>query len=154
MSLSDILIVDYSSSHRDELVRMWRASFERAVGVIDPHPIEEQLKYFEEQVLPENRILVVLDKNASTIIGFMASTPEKISQLYIHINHQQRGIGSLLVNLAKQNSVGRLRLYTFDANKKAQRFYERHGFKIIGRGFEQAWQLDDLEYEWRADVEV
>jgi ribosomal protein S18 acetylase RimI-like enzyme len=54
----------------------------------------------------------------------------------------------MLVNIAKEQSCGRLRLFTFAVNKNAQRFYERHGFKIVGGGFEEAWQLDDIEYEW------
>ena len=45
-------------------------------------------------------------------------------------------------------SGGSLRLFTFKSNSKAQRFYERHGFKIIGRGFEELWQLEDIEYQW------
>jgi ribosomal protein S18 acetylase RimI-like enzyme len=40
------------------------------------------------------------------------------------------------------------RLFTFEANKNAQRFYERHGFKVVARGFEKEWQLADIEYEW------
>jgi ribosomal protein S18 acetylase RimI-like enzyme len=143
-------IVDYTPEYGRELVRMWRDSFEQAVGVVDPHPLAAQLRYLEETVVSENQVQVVLDKGGAGVIGFMASTPEKISQLYVHVSHQHKGIGSMLVNLAKQRSRGRLRLFTFRVNKGAQRFYERHGFKVIGHGFEESWQLEDLEYEWLA----
>ena len=152
MTPQEVVIVDYSPDCGRELVAMWRESFERAVGVTDPHPLEEQLPYLEEKVLPENQVLVVLEKSTSAVIGFMASTPERIAQLYVHVNYQNRGIGSTLVNLAKQRSGGRLRLFTFKANKPAQRFYERHGFKMIGQGFEEEWQLEDLEYAWSASA--
>lgn len=111
-------------------------------------PLPEQLQYLEEKVVPENRVLVVLEETTSAVIGFMASTPENISQLYVHVSHQNKGVGSMLVNIAKQNSRGRLRLFTFEANKNAQCFYERHGFKVVARGFEREWQLADIEYEW------
>jgi ribosomal protein S18 acetylase RimI-like enzyme len=143
-----IVVVDYIPSHAHELVRMWRDSFERALGIVDPHPLAEQQQYLEELVVAENRVHVVLDESTSTIVGFMAATPKKISQLYVHVNHQNQGIGSLLINLAKQQSCGRLRLFTFKVNENAQRFYERHGFKVVGRGFEEEWQLEDIEYEW------
>lgn len=143
-------IVDYAQEYGRELVRMWRDSFEQAVRVVDPHPLDEQLRYLEEKVVPENQVLVVLDKDGSGVIAFMASTPEMISQLYVHVNHQHRGIGSMLVSLAKQRSRGRLRLFTFTVNESAQRFYERQGFKVIGHGFEEHWQLEDHEYEWSA----
>lgn len=143
-------VIEYRPEYGRELVRMWRDSFERGVGVVDPHPLDEQFRYLEEKVVPENRVLVVLDLAGTAVTGFMASTPEKISQLYVHVGHQRRGIGSLLVNIAKQQSCGRLRLFTFSVNAVARRFYERHGFKVIGRGFEEDWQLEDLEYEWSA----
>ena len=74
-------IVDYSREHGRELVRMWRDSFEQAVGVVDPHSLDEQLRYLEEKVVPENQVLVVLGEDGTEIIAFMASTPEMISQL-------------------------------------------------------------------------
>lgn len=146
--MREIVIVDYSPEYGPELVKMWRESFERAVGVTDPHSLLEQLRYLEGKVVPENRVLVVLEEATSAVIGFMASTPEHISQLYVRVSHQGKGIGSLLVDIAKRNSRGRLRLFTFEANKGAQRFYDRHGFKVVARGFEQEWQLADIEYEW------
>jgi RimJ/RimL family protein N-acetyltransferase len=36
----------------------------------------------------------------------------------------------------RANSKGRLTLFTFEVNHKAQRFYEKNGFKIIGRAYE------------------
>ena len=143
-------IIDYNPEYGPELVRMWRESFEQAIGVVDPHPLEQQLRYLEEKVVPENRVLVVLGEDGAGIIAFMASTAETISQLYVHVGHQNEGIGSMLINIAKQQSNGRLRLFTFRVNESAQRFYERHGFKVAGRGFEESWQLEDVEYEWTA----
>ena len=145
-----MLILDYSSEYGLELVQMWRDSFEQAVGVIDPHSLEDQLRALEEKIVPENRVRVVLEQGTGKVIGFLASTSQTISQLYIHLDYQNKGIGSLLVNVAKEDSTGSLRLFTFECNKRAQRFYERHGFKVVGRGFEPTWQLNDVEYEWRA----
>lgn len=141
---------DYSSIYGVELVKMWRNSFEKAVGVIDPHTLNEQLAYLEGKLVSENHVTVVLDKATSTVVGFLASTPDTITQLYIHIDYQNLGIGSILIELAKSQSRGLLRLFTFKANKNAQRFYERHGFRIVGYGFEKEWGLEDIEYEWAA----
>jgi ribosomal protein S18 acetylase RimI-like enzyme len=146
--MQDFLIVEYSPEYALELVQMWRGSFERAVGIVDPHPLEEQLRALKEKVVPQNRVRVVLERDTSAVIGFIASTSTMISLLYVHVDHQGKGIGSMLLNLAKQESGGSLRLFTFKSNIKAQQFYERQGFKIIGRGFEEMWQLEDVEYEW------
>jgi ribosomal protein S18 acetylase RimI-like enzyme len=150
-----IIIVDYSPRFGRELVKMWRESFERAVGVTDPHTLEEQLQYLDQHLVPENRVDVVLEESTSKVIGFMASTIDTISQLYLHVDHQNRGIGSMLLDIAKRQSSGRLRLFTFKVNTKAQRFYERHGFRILRFGFEKEWGLGDIEYEWlTSDLET
>jgi len=147
-----IVIVDYSPEYGPELVQMWRNSFERAIDIRDPHPIEQQLQALNEQVVAGSRVLVALEKNTSAVIGFIAYTSTTVSQLYVHVDHQNQGIGSRLLNIAKENSDGFLRLFTFQANLRAQQFYERHGFKVIGRGFEEKWQLNDVEYEWTAPL--
>jgi RimJ/RimL family protein N-acetyltransferase len=145
---SGIDVVEYSPLHREDLVRMWRASFEQGVGVIDPHTIEEQLTYFDDKVLPQNRVLVVVDRSTPKVIGFMAHTRDMISHLYVHVRSQHQGIGSLLLQRAKQESNGKLRLFTFRQNKNARQFYEKHGFKAVRYGFEENWQLEDVEYVW------
>ena len=144
----EIVIVDYSPQYGSELVQMWRNSFERAIKIRDPHPIEEQLRALNEQIISQNTVLVALEKNTSAVLGFIAYTSRTISQLYVHVDHQNQGIGSTLLSIAKENSDGFLRLFTFEANLRAQQFYERHGFRVIGRGFEEKWQLHDVEYEW------
>jgi ribosomal protein S18 acetylase RimI-like enzyme len=144
---NNFTIVDYEPEHLEELIAMWRESFERAVGVRDPHPIDEQRQYFESVVLPCNRVRVVADADRR-VVGFMASTPELIAQLYVHVDHQRRGIGSALLALAREESNGRLRLFTFAANESAQAFYRARGFREIARGFESEWQLEDIELEW------
>ena len=149
VEMDGIEIVDYSPRHGPELVRMWRASFEHGIGITDPHPLEDQLRALEEKIVPQHRVLLVLDTRTATVIGFLAYTSESVSHLYVHIDHQNKGIGSMLLDIAKSDSRGVLRLFTLEANTRAQRFYERHGFKIIHRGFEEFWQLADIEYEWK-----
>ena len=82
------------------------------------------------------------------LVGFVAANVESISQLYVHIEHHRRGIGTRMLDWAKAESTGSLWLYTFAQNVGAQRFYESQGFQIIERGFEAMWQLDDIKYRW------
>jgi len=144
-------VVAYRPEFGEELVRMWRASFERALATVDPNPIAKQLAYLEEQVVPANDVLVVRDAATLAIVAFLAARRDFVAQLYVHVDHQGKGIGSRLLQHAKEQSGGRLRLFTLDANRGAQRFYEARGFVIIGRGFDETGQNPDVEYEWVAE---
>jgi len=139
-------IEEFSPADLAPLVQMWRQSFEAAVGIVDPHPIEEQIDHFDRNVRTKNRVRAV--KDAGLMVGFMASTRESVSQLYVRVGHQRRGIGRRLLDLAKDESDGTLWLYTFARNTNACAFYESQGFLVVQRGFEPAWQLDDVKYAW------
>jgi GNAT superfamily N-acetyltransferase len=139
-------LVDFAPAHAEELVAMWRASFEAAVGVREPHTVEQQTAYLLGTVVPSYRVRVALD--GGRVVGFIAASTERIDQLYVHLDRQGTGIGSRLLQWAKDASGGRLSLSTFERNIGARRFYEARGFEIVGRGFEEGWQLPDITYEW------
>jgi ribosomal protein S18 acetylase RimI-like enzyme len=144
--LASVRISEFEPSVTDELVAMWRESFEFGVGVVDPHPIEKQAAYFRAKVVPENRVRLAWSDG--DLVAFLASTPESITLLHVKVSHIGRGIGTQLLRLAQAESSGRLWLYTFKRNERACRFYERHGFTAAARGFEPIWQLEDVKYVW------
>jgi GNAT superfamily N-acetyltransferase len=145
----DVCLVPFATPHADELVAMWRSSFESAVGVPEPHTHEQQRDYFLHTILPNNRVLVAADHGQ--VVGFVAASMERVDQLYVHRDYQGIGIGSQLLQWAKDHSQGHLVLFTFERNNQARRFYEARDFKVTGRGFAQQWQLPDIRYEWQID---
>ena len=140
-------LTPYRPEFRERLVDLWRASFALGVGAPVPNPRDDHLRYFDEHVLVETHVHLALRDGEP--VGFGAFTPESVMQLYVHVDHLGQGIGTRLLDLAKADSHGRLWLYTFVTNTHAQRFYERHGFDVVERGFEPVMQLGDLRYEWR-----
>ena len=61
----------------------------------------------------------------------------------------RRGIGTSLLQLA-QEAQAELRLYTFQSNKNARAFYERHGFLIeeMTNGERNEEKMPDITYRW------
>jgi ribosomal protein S18 acetylase RimI-like enzyme len=139
---------EYAPARQEELVRMWRESFEFGVGIADPHPISEQITYFENEVLPKHTVRLAI--SAGQLVGFVAANKESVCQLHVRVGRHRQGIGSQLLLWAKSQSSGSLWLYTFACNTVAQAFYEHHGFVIVARGFEPVWQLQDIRYQWVA----
>ncbi len=125
---------------------MWRDSKEKAIVQKEIHSFENHV-YFLNHILHEQfQIdLALIDEK---VVGMIAYNESEISQLYIHIDYQGMGIGQTLLDKVKAQASGRLTLYTFEVNENAQRFYEKHGFEIIGRGHENEENLSDIQYEW------
>ena len=140
-------LTPYRPEFRERLVALWRASFALGVGAPAPNAVGQHLRYFDEHVLTETSVQLAL--RHGELVGFGAFTPESVMQLYVHVDHLGQGIGTRLLDHAKAASGGKLWLYTFVTNTKAQHFYERHGFEVVERGFETVMQLGDLRYEWR-----
>ncbi len=146
MEQNDIKIIQYDSLYAEDTVRMWRQSKEKALGQKEMHTFEDQVLFLNSVLSKDNKIFIAIDNKK--VVGMIAFNEDEINQLYIHNDYQGKGLGRKLLELAKNNSKGRLTLYTFEVNHKAQRFYENNGFKIIGRGYENEENLEDIKYEW------
>ncbi|SEN98900.1 GNAT family N-acetyltransferase [Paenibacillus sp. OV219] len=144
----EFTIIEYEPSYALQTVKMWRESKEQAIGHSDIHPIEDHLYFLNNILVQDNKVYLAIDTSGEQVVGILACNANWVNQLYIHIDYQGKGIGKELLNLAKQQSDDTLFLYTFVVNKKAQQFYERNGFRIVGRGSINEEQLDDIKYEW------
>ncbi|SES88323.1 N-acetyltransferase [Paenibacillus sp. NFR01] len=144
----EFTIIEYDPSFALQTVKMWRESKERAIGQKEIHSFEDHLFFLNHILMNDNKVYLALEATGNQVIGLLACNENWVNQLYVHTQYQGRGIGNRLLSLAKQQSNGRLFLYTFEVNKRAQNFYERNGFRIIGRGNENEEQLEDIKYEW------
>jgi len=143
-------LVDFDLQWIDELLPMWRESFEAALGIVDPHPLAEQRLYFLDRLLPHHSArLALLD---GRLVGFVAASAESIAQLYVRIGCQRRSIGTRMLDWAKNQSAGSLWLYTLARNHGTRAFYARQGFVEVAYGFEPTWQLDDVRLQWPAPL--
>ncbi|WP_337101151.1 GNAT family N-acetyltransferase [Paenibacillus sp. YIM B09110] len=147
MDQNKLIINQYEHKYAEQTVKMWRDSKERALGQKAIRSMEEHI-YFLNHILPVRFQIevVIIDEQ---VVGIIAYNESEINQLYIHIDYQGIGIGQTLLNRVKDKSSGKLTLYTFEVNKIAQRFYEKHGFKVIARGHENEESLSDIQYEWQ-----
>ena len=143
-----IELIEFEAHWLDELIPIWRASFEAGVGVADPHSFAEQRQYFLGLVLPQNSVrLAVMDK---LLVGFIAASAHSVAQLCVRAGHQRLGVGTCLLDWVKCQSSGSLWLYTFARNTAGRSFYRHHGFIEIANGFEPSWQLEDVKLQWVA----
>ncbi|WP_200937065.1 MULTISPECIES: GNAT family N-acetyltransferase [unclassified Phenylobacterium] len=111
------------------------------------HTPEEDLWFFSEHLFRENEVWV--GEADGEIVGYIAFKPGWISHLYIHPDHQGRGLGPELLAKALEDGTAR-ELWTFQQNARARRFYEKRGFSLVRLtdGADNEEQTPDALYRW------
>lgn len=119
------------------------------------HSDDEVRDWIANLVVPSGDAWVAM--RGDEMVGMMALSDDGtfrwIEQLYITPQATGQGIGSMLLQAALQRLAPPVRLYTFQANEGARRFYERFGFEAIafGDGSDNEEGCPDVLYEWRGN---
>ena len=116
---------------------------------LDLHSTEETYAWKRDVVLPRESVWVA--ELGSRIVGYASLSDGVLSNLYVLPDCQGRGIGSALLSEVKRHSPAGLRLWTFEPNAGAIRFYQRHGFATIERtdGRTNEEKVADRLMAWR-----
>lgn len=93
--------------------------------------------------------VTVAEDDDGQIAGFIARDKTYVHALFIAPYAQGQGVGGALLDHAK-SQVAQLDLWTFQANKGAQRFYKRNGFSEVefGDGSQNEEGLPDVHFVW------
>ncbi|HEX3617796.1 MAG TPA: GNAT family N-acetyltransferase [Solirubrobacteraceae bacterium] len=111
------------------------------------HGEAEVHSWVADLLLPSSEVWVVTD--GEELVAMMALRDESIDQLYVSPQHQRRGHGRRLLELAQARSSA-LELWTFESNSAARHFYEAHGFSQSGPpSDENEERAPALRYRWR-----
>lgn len=113
---------------------------------------EEETYAFFARVVADRETYVA--EAAGEVVGFAALGDEWLEHLYVEPAWQGRGIGDLLLTKAKEARPDGFRLYVFQRNEEARRFYEARGLELVGLGdgSENEEGEPDALCEWRPGV--
>ena len=118
------------------------------------HSEEHIRDWVESKLIPGGRVLVW--EEGREIVAMVATSEEAgcgwLDQLYVMPGWTSRGIGSRLLRHAHGLLSRPIRLYTFQQNIGARRFYEANGYKAIvfSDGQENEEKCPDVLYELTA----
>lgn len=115
------------------------------------HTDEEVRGWIADILIPRGDVYVA--ESQGQVVAMLAISRDEsggwIDQLYVKPGHTGQGIGHRLLRVAHSRLKPPVRLYTFQANTGARRFYERHGYRVLrftdGRNEERC---PDVLYEW------
>lgn len=113
------------------------------------HTYDETKKFIEDLVKSGNTFVI---KKENKIVGFIEIENEWLHHLYISPIFQNKGYGKMLLDKAKELSPKELRLWVFEDNKNAIKFYQREGFKLEKKRNQKETtneeNLPDRLYSW------
>ena len=140
-----------------DVVRVLRASRFRFLPYAPPVRSEaEDLSWAIHSLIPSGGVTIA--SIGARVVGVLAVSESDgvgwIDQLYVEPEYCGRGIGTQLLRAALNSLRKPIRLYTFQENVRACRFYEGFGFQPIafGDGSENEEGRPDTLYEFvRAD---
>ena len=116
------------------------------------HSDDEVRGWVRDDVVATQETWVAVE--GGRVVALMVVAPGHLEQLYVATHRLGKGIGRRLLDLAKDRSPDGLRLWTFQVNERARRFYERNGFLAVEftEGNNEERQ-PDVRYEWLGDAE-
>ena len=132
------------------LAEIWLRSRAASVPAIPSpsHSEEEVRSWFADVVLPTAEVWIA--ESNGRPVALLVIENEWIDQLYVDPIFVGQGIGGALLSHAKALRPKGLRLWTFQANADARRFYKRHGFiAVITTEGDNEEGAPDVRYEWR-----
>ena len=90
---------------------------------------DETREFIRNVLLPNNEVWVA--KDADELLGFVGFGDGTLRHLWVRTDYQNMGVGTALLNLAKERCPEGLQLKVFQQNSGARRFYERNGFSLV-----------------------
>jgi putative acetyltransferase len=133
------MIVKATTANYDEIIEVWEAS----VRATHHFLAEEHIQLFKPLI--RNKYLTSVDlwcavNGNSKIVGFLGVANANIEMLFIHPQAMAQGIGKSLVNFAVQ-VLHANKVDVNEQNTQAVGFYERMGFKVVGRSEKDGLEL-------------
>lgn len=98
-----------------------------------------------EKYLPNSEVYVAEKEN--DIFGFIALSENYIASIFVDIEQQGKGIGSLLLNYAK-NLRNELTLNVYQKNEKSVNFYKSKNFIILSESTDQPTLEKEYIMQW------
>jgi len=132
----------------DAIARLFLASKATLTFLPNVHTDEETFWFIANIVLRDQDVLVA--ETDGEIGGFIAMHADMVEHLYVRLDLLRRGIGSALVEQAKGRMPSGFRLWVFQENAPARRFYESHGLHVIEEtdGSRNEERTPDALYGW------
>jgi len=145
-----MLVRKYCAADMDTIIDIWYEGWHSInAKLVHPHSKTEWRYRWVSEITPKHEIAVAESDNE--ILGFVTLNLEtsELSQLFTRLSEQGHGVGTALINWAKNRCQKGIYLFTLEINYLSREFYEKHGFRETGLSTNAISGLPTVRYEWR-----
>ncbi len=132
-----------------EVATVYIASRRGAAAWLPTVGTDDEIRAFVvHRMVPERETWVAED--SGRIVAVLVLDGDMVDQFYVSPGDQRRGVGDAMLAQAKRMRPGGLRLFAFQRNTPARRFYEARGFiaRYFTDGATNMEREPDVFYEW------
>jgi putative acetyltransferase len=113
------------------------AWYSEEVRLVWSPPVNEERIERMRLIIDQAEAVTLVVRSREAVAGFGSLIPSncELRALYVHPQWGRRGVGALLLQSLEAEAHKRgVPFLQIDASLNAQRFYERHGFRVLARG--------------------
>ena len=132
-----------------EVATVYVASRRGAAEYLPTVGTDEEIRAFViDRMVPERETWVA--DEGGRIVAVLVLDGDEVDQFYVAPGDQRRGVGDAMLAHAKRIRPAGLRLFAFQRNAPARRFYEARGFiaKQFTDGATNMEREPDVLYRW------
>ena len=149
-----IIAVDSSNIHDAAIIHSvsWQESHRSFCNAdfVALHTPEHQEEYLLQKMSEGSRVFMLIHQNP---VGIVSLKDNLIEDLYVLPDYQNRGYGSALLRYAIRQCSGTPTLWILENNTRAQKLYQRAGFRETGNRNIITDGLDEIEFALNVFIE-
>jgi GNAT superfamily N-acetyltransferase len=132
----------------EEAAAVFSASFGSMDFVPKLHSGDEDRAFVRGLIANKETWLALVD---GRIVGLACLDGDWLAHLYVHPDHQGHSVGYALFETARLERPKGFQLWTFQANKRARKFYEHRGCEAVEftDGHRNEERTPDVRYVYR-----
>ena len=142
-------IREYRETDMSRIINIWFDGWHSiAPGLVHPLPKSEWRTRWVSQIVPNHEIAVL--ESDGEILGFVTVNfnTSELSQIFTSLSERGRGVGTALMNWAKNKYPAGLFLFTLELNHRSRNFYRKHGFRETGHSINPINGYPSVRYAW------
>lgn len=124
----------YREADIDQILAIWLSASIKAHDFIEPDFWKSKVGDMREVYIPASETFVY--EAEGQVVGFYSLYENNLAAIFVEPGSRGRGLGSILLEDAKSRREN-LELTVYKANTPSIKFYEKHGFILLGERIDE-----------------